>query len=95
MMERMRWRAVATAWRRAFSEHPASVGESYAGHLAVAMGFGVRLLLAGIVCLIHGVLPCVFQRTGSRMIGRLHSTMVVHRVRTPGAPRSRLPTSPG
>ncbi|MGE0658162.1 MAG: DUF6356 family protein [Reyranellaceae bacterium] len=64
-----------------FTAHPQSVGESYAEHAAVASGFGVRLLLAGLACLVHAVLPFLFVKTGSAMIEQLHERMVVHRRR--------------
>ena len=51
-----------------FTEHPASVGESYAEHLAMAGGFGLRMILGGCACLIHGLLPFLFVRTGSAQI---------------------------
>jgi hypothetical protein len=66
---------------RAFTAHPASVGESYGEHLLRAMGFGLRMVLAGIACLVHGVLPFLFQRTGSRAIADLNDRMVVNRRR--------------
>src|SRR5437879_11206305 len=57
---------------RAFTEHPASVGETYTEHLANAVCFGTRMMLAGIACLVHGVLPFLFVRTGSRAITELN-----------------------
>lgn len=64
---------------RAFTEHPASVGESYTQHLFRAVYFGVRMVFAGIACLVHGVLPFLFVRTGSRAIAELNDRMVVSR----------------
>ena len=64
---------------RAFTEHPASVGESYTEHLGRAMSFGTRMVFAGIACLLHGVLPFVFVRTGSRAIAELNDKMIVRR----------------
>jgi hypothetical protein len=64
---------------RAFTEHPASVGESYTEHLFRAACFGVRMMLAGMACLVHGVLPFLFVRTGSRAIAELNDRMVVNR----------------
>jgi hypothetical protein len=65
----------------AFTEHPASVGESYFGHMAMAIGFGARMVYCGFACLIHAVLPFLFVKTGSNTITRLHDTMVVNRNR--------------
>jgi hypothetical protein len=62
-----------------FRDHPASVGETYAEHMAVATGFGMRMVLGGLACLVHGVLPFLFTRTGSNTIHALHDRMVVNR----------------
>lgn len=63
-----------------FTEHPASVGESYVRHLRSALGFGFRMMLAGSGCLIHGVLPFVCARTGSQCVSKLHSEMTIRGV---------------
>ncbi|MBK9010807.1 DUF6356 family protein [Novosphingobium sp.] len=68
---------------RLFTDHPASVGESYGEHLVMASGFGLRMILGGIACLIHGLLPFLFVRTGSAQIAQLHDTMVAKRRRKP------------
>ena len=64
---------------RPFTQHPASVGESYLEHLVTAISFGVRLLVAGIACVVHGVLPFLFVRTGSRAVTELNERMVAKR----------------
>lgn len=64
-----------------FTEHPATVGESYFGHMAMAIGFGLRMLFCGLACLVHAFLPFLFVKTGSNTIARLHDTMVVNRDR--------------
>ncbi len=61
--------------RRLFTEHPKSVGESYGEHLAHASGFGGRMMLAGVACMLHAVLPFIFVRTASRAIDELHTRM--------------------
>ena len=33
-----------------FTEHPATIGETYVSHLFKATAFGVRMLIAGIAC---------------------------------------------
>ncbi len=55
------------------------MGETYFEHLGRATGFALRMIFAGLACLVHGVLPFLFQRTGSRTIGELHERMVVNR----------------
>ena len=77
---------------RAFTEHPASVGETYTEHLAKAVCFGARMLLAGIACLVHGVLPFLFVRTGSRAIAELNDRLSARQgVRQPIASGRQLP----
>jgi hypothetical protein len=78
---------------RTFTDHPASVGESYLEHLGRATAFGLRMMCAGLACLLHGLLPFLFQRTGSRAISELHERMVTHRRVAPQAPvhGARLP----
>ena len=65
--------------RRLFTEHPASVGESYWAHLLRAMWFGSRMVLAGTACLVHAIFPFLFVRTGSHAIAELHTAMVTGR----------------
>ena len=55
------------------------MGESYTEHLLRAVYFGTRMLFAGMACLVHGVLPFLFVRTGSRAIAELNDRMVVNR----------------
>ncbi len=64
-----------------FTEHPASVNETYLEHLVAAGGFGVRMLFGSLVCLVHAVLPFAFERTGSQIITVLHDRMVANRIR--------------
>ncbi len=65
----------------AFKDHPASVGETYSEHFGSATGFGLRLLLAGGACIVHAILPFLFERTASRMVTALHQRMVTARHR--------------
>jgi hypothetical protein len=62
-----------------FTEHPATVGETYTEHFGVATSFGVTLILAGFACLVHAVFPFLFTTTGRRTIESLHRRMVTHR----------------
>ena len=64
-----------------FTRHPHEVGETYGEHFAVASGFGTSMILGGLACLVHAVLPFLCTTTGSRTIRRLHERMVTHRVR--------------
>ena len=56
---------------RSFVDHPHSVGESYREHFSVALGFGMRLIGAGLACVVHACVPAWFTRTGSRAVSEL------------------------
>ena len=64
---------------RAFTEHPAAVGETYGQHCAHAFGFGCRMVLGGLACMVHAVCPSLFICTGSQTIQSLYDRMIVHR----------------
>ena len=69
--------------REAFTNHPTSVGESYGQHLIHATSFGVRMMLGGMACVLHGILTFLFMKTGSKQIETLHGKMVVNRSKMP------------
>lgn len=48
-----------------FTSHPNSVGEGYFAHLAEAMHCGIVMVLAGIACIIHAILPFLFTSIAS------------------------------
>jgi hypothetical protein len=64
-----------------FTAHPASVGETYVQHMGSASFFGSRMILAGLACMLHGLLPFLFTSTGRQTIEMLHDRMVVNRHR--------------
>ncbi len=60
---------------RLFTEHPATVGESYFEHLLFALRVGSMMILCGIACLIHSIFPFVFETTASDFIRRMHKKL--------------------
>jgi hypothetical protein len=64
---------------RLFTEHPQSVGETYFEHQRQAFSFGGTMVIAGFACILHGLLPAICCRTGSRAVTRLYERMVLHR----------------
>lgn len=68
---------------RLFHAHPASVGESYWQHMAVAGSFGWGLARASAACFVHALVPGLCQTTGSTIIRQLHARMVTHRTGHP------------
>jgi uncharacterized protein DUF6356 len=56
---------------RFFTEHPATVGETYGEHFAFAISVGGRMVAGGLACMLHAVLPELCKTTGSRTIREL------------------------
>jgi hypothetical protein len=65
--------------RISFTEHPASVGETYFGHLFSALTFCSTIAIALFVCLVHAFFTFFFEKTGSEMLMRLTDDMVHNR----------------
>ena len=76
-----------------FTSHPASVDETYGEHMVMAGGFGFKMILCGIACLIHAILPFLFVTTASRTVDGLHSRMVVNRRRVHTGSEGRRATA--
>ena len=68
---------------RAFTEHPATVGESYLEHMRSALGFSATMIGAAVCCTVHAFLPFLFQRTGSTTIDGLQRRMLRRRACDP------------
>ena len=62
-----------------FMAHPATVGETYGEHLVTATSFGCTMVLAGVACMLHGLLPFLFVRTASRTVAELNERMTAGR----------------
>jgi hypothetical protein len=69
------------AWKRLFTEHPATVNETYGQHFVSAAGFGFKMIGGGIVCLLHAIIPGAFCTKGSDTICELYEKMVTNRRR--------------
>jgi len=67
--------AEPNVWRRLFSDHPASLHESYWQHSRAAWRTGIRLFGMGAACLCHAVVPGVFKDTASQGVSRLAGEM--------------------
>jgi len=73
---------------KAFTDHPATVGESYLEHLRTALGFSLTMIRSAFCCGIHAFLPFLFVKTGSSAIDDLYRRMVRQRSKLPGTPVS-------
>ena len=65
--------------RRLFTDHPASIGESYTEHARHASAFGLSMLCGAAACFAHALIPALCTTTASRMIAQLHLSMTVNR----------------
>ena len=63
---------MAARLARLFTAHPASVDESYFGHMAFAGWFATRLATAALAALVHAFLPFLFETTASGIIRELY-----------------------
>jgi hypothetical protein len=63
------------AIRQHFTEHPASVGETYGQHFRVAAGFAGSLAVAAAGAAVHAVVPSWCSATASSRIVELHEQM--------------------
>jgi Family of unknown function (DUF6356) len=64
-----------------FTEHPASVKETYLQHMASAWSFSGTLCVSSIAAFVHGLFPFLFVTTASQMVTRLYDRMVANRRR--------------
>jgi hypothetical protein len=62
-----------------FSEHPASVGESYTTHFRHAAGFSFSMLRGSLACMVHAVFPFLCTKTGSGIVAQLNMQMITNR----------------
>lgn len=61
--------------RKLFLDHPEEVGESYGEHFKVAASYGWPMILGGIACLVHGLVPGLFRNAGSATIRDLNARL--------------------
>lgn len=76
-----------------FTKHPRSVGETYFQHLLMASGFAAGMAVATFVCLVHAILPFMFEKTGSKMIAELYQRTGPGRVVSGHAENSQVKTA--
>ena len=74
-----------------FTDHPASVRETYLGHMAYAGWFASRLLTAALAALVHAFLPFLFETTASRIVRELYQRMENRKPAGASAPAARVP----
>jgi len=80
---------------RLFTEHPASVGESYTGHMRSALRYAGLLTCCAVAAAVHSVLPFLFQSTASDLLFKIHAEMSARRNAAAGQPRTPVQTRAG
>ena len=60
---------------RLLMAHPRDIGETYGEHAGHAVYIGLKMLGAGLACLIHALLPGLFVRTASDTVEDIQSLM--------------------
>ena len=58
-----------------FTDHPATVNETYSGHMRFALGFGFWLAVAAMAAVVHALIPALCETTANRILGRLTARM--------------------
>jgi hypothetical protein len=67
--------------RNPFTAHPRAVGETYLEHGLFAGRYGAKMALGGLAAMLHGVMPFLFETTGSRITRELHARLEESRAR--------------
>ena len=59
-------------WAEVFTEHPASVGETYFEHQRRAFRVARRLLVASAAAVVHALVPALFTTQASDTVAEIH-----------------------
>jgi hypothetical protein len=58
---------------RIFLDHPAKVDETFFEHMTFADKFSAKLFMADSAALVHAFIPCLFEKTASKIIAELYA----------------------
>ncbi|WP_086607237.1 DUF6356 family protein [Erythrobacter donghaensis] len=58
-----------------FTDHPRAIGETYGQHARTALSFGWRMVVGGLACMVHALVPGLFVKTASRTVVQLDAEM--------------------
>ncbi len=64
-----------------FTAHPRAVGESYFEHGLFACRYGAKMTVGDFAAFVHGLMPFLFETTGSRITRELNATLEESRAR--------------
>ena len=54
-------------------KHLKNIDESYIQHLIFALNISIRLLIAGVQCFLHALVPGIFEKSGSNAVRTLYN----------------------
>ena len=60
-------------------EHLKRINESYSEHMSVAFKVGSKMITGGLMALIHGLIPAIFERNASNGIKELYNFINIKR----------------
>ena len=53
-------------------EHLNEVNETYFQHMRIVFKIAFTRLVTGVFCLVHGLIPSLFKKTGSNQIAKMY-----------------------
>lgn len=59
-----------------FTDHPATVNETFFQHMHFALSFSFWLGVASLAALVHAFIPALCETTASRILKRLHARIM-------------------
>jgi hypothetical protein len=62
-----------------FTRHPNSAGQTYWQHFLFAGLNGLRLVYAGLACIVHSIFPFVFMDTASQVVQNISEQMAARK----------------
>ncbi len=62
-----------------FTKHTRAVNETYLNHLWFSIKHGIELWFAGMILILHGFLPFLFENTTSNLVVNLSERLIKRR----------------
>ena len=62
-------------FKRIFLQHPEEQNMTYFEHLQHALSYGIKAFGCSLAFIVHGFIPCLFEKTGSVMLERLNDQL--------------------
>jgi hypothetical protein len=62
-------------FKRIFLQHPEEQNMTYLEHLQHALSYGIKAFGCSLAFVVHGFVPCLFEKTGSVMLEHLNNQL--------------------